>query len=86
MRRESTCTYGAARKDGLSLLKDGGKSKSKRLYDAGQKVRVPDMEEALFNWIINLHHYSLHIYHAMVHAQANVLSATPDLKSEKLTH
>ena len=70
-------------KDVLMELKTGGSSKRKRLQGAGRKALDGEMEEALFDWIIELRGRNLRVSRAMICVQARALSGNADFKASR---
>ena len=58
----------------LSEFKKEGKSKSKRLKGGGRKANDEDMEEVLFDWVVDLRRRNLRVSRTMIIRQAKALS------------
>ena len=61
-------------KESLMKLKNEGKSKKKRLCGGGRKANEEDMEDTLFDWVIDLRRRNLGVSRAMIMRQANYRS------------
>ena len=57
-------------KDDLVAKKKSGQSNRKRLNGGGRNVQDEDMEEAVFNWIMNLRSCNLSVSRRMIREQA----------------
>ena len=64
----------------LTKMKKEGRSKSKRLKGAGRRPHDEDMEESLFDWIIDLRQRNLRVSRVMILRQARVLSTNDSFK------
>lgn len=65
----------------LVQFKNEGKSKSKRLKGGGRKALDEDMEEVLFDWIVDLRRRNLRVSRAMIIRQAKTLSTDETFKA-----
>ena len=72
-----------SQREELVALKKNGKSKKKRLTGAGRKTLDPDMEEALFSWIIELRGRNLRVSRSMIRVKARELSAVVGFKASR---
>ena len=54
----------------MSMTKNPGKKKRKRLHGAGRKALDLEMEEELFSWIIELRSRNLRVSRKMIRQQA----------------
>ncbi len=61
--------------DSLKSMKKKGKTNSKRLKGGGRKPLDEDLEEAFFDWIVDLRQQSLRVSRTMIICQAKTLSS-----------
>ena len=64
-------------------MKKEGKSKRKRLSGGGRKALDEEMEDGLFNWIIELNGRNLRVSREMIRQQAKTLSTTESFKASR---
>ena len=72
-----------SQKDQLKALKEEKKSTRKRLDGAGRKPNDVQMEEELFEWIVDLHSCHLHVSRQTIRMQAKTLSTDDDFKASR---
>ena len=70
-------------KESLMKLKNEGKSKKKRLCGGGRKANEEDMEDTLFDWVIDLRRRNLGVSRAMIMRQAKVFSPNESFKASR---
>ena len=64
----------------VKCTKDG-RSKSKRLQGGGRKAQDVDMEELLFDWIVDLRHRNLRVSRSMIMREAKTISSNENFKA-----
>ena len=65
-------------KERLKAIKKHGKARRKLLEGAGCKADDEDLEEAVFEWIIDMHSQNLHMSLRMIQAKAKAFSTEDD--------
>ena len=59
-------------------MKTKGKSTRKRRHGAGRKALDPEVEDALFSWIVDMRGRSLRVSRKMIQRQAKTLFSSSD--------
>ena len=65
----------------LAGLKKKGTSSRKRQRGAGRKALDADLEDALFDWIVDLRSRNLRVSRKMIQRQAKSLYSSPDFRA-----
>ena len=71
-----------SQKEKLTALKKKGKKQSKRLQGTGRKPLDSDLEEELFDWIINLRSHNVRVSRKMIRDKARTMMAGKDPLSD----
>ena len=70
-----------SQKEQLLALHSDGKAKRKRLEGAGRRPKDTEMEEELFEWIVELRSRHIRVSRWMIRMQARTLSSDKDFKA-----
>ena len=62
-----------SQKEKLTAMKKRGKTRSKRLQGAGRKPLDSDLEEGLFDWVINLRSRNVRVNRKMIRDKARTM-------------
>ncbi len=72
-----------SQKEQLLALRDDGKSKRKRMQGAGRKPSDTEMEDNLFDWVVELRDRHLRVSRQMTRTQAKALSGNDEFKASR---